>query len=50
MRIQTINVRLPKEIVLWLDTLVKKGIYKSRSEAVRDYARDYTKGKGAENE
>ncbi|MBW2974588.1 ribbon-helix-helix domain-containing protein [Candidatus Woesearchaeota archaeon] len=39
--IQTLNVRLPKEIVLWLDSLIERGIYKSRSEAIRDYSRKY---------
>ena len=39
MQIQTLNVRLPKEMVSWLDSLVSKGIYKSRSEAIRDYVR-----------
>jgi len=43
MKIQTLNVRLPQEIVLWLDSLTKEGIYKSRSEAIREYIRDYIK-------
>jgi len=41
MEIQTVNIRRPKEIVLWLDSLIKRGIYKSRSEAIRDYVRKY---------
>jgi Arc/MetJ-type ribon-helix-helix transcriptional regulator len=48
MKIQTLNVRLPSEIVLWLDSLVHKGIYKSRSEAIRDYSRKYLHEKGAQ--
>lgn len=40
MNIVTINVRFPKEIVAWLDKLVDNGIYKSRSEAIRDFLRD----------
>ncbi|MEA2036657.1 MAG: ribbon-helix-helix domain-containing protein [Nanoarchaeota archaeon] len=46
MKIKTLNVRIPEEIVLWLDSLVVKGVYKSRSEAIRDYARKYLEGKG----
>ncbi len=45
MKIRTLNVRLPREIVDWLDSLVKRGVYKSRSEAIRDYARKYIEGK-----
>ena len=39
MEIDTLHVRLPEEIVEWLDFLVKKGIYKSRSEAIRSFMR-----------
>lgn len=49
MNIQTLNVRIPREIVLWLDSLITRGIYKSRSEAIRDYIRKYLEKK-AENE
>lgn len=41
--IQILNVRLPEDIVKWLDTLVEKNIYNSRSEAVRDFMRDYVR-------
>lgn len=41
MEIEALNIRLPKEIVSWLDSLVKRGIYKSRAEAVRDFSRQY---------
>lgn len=41
-----VNVRLPAEIVQWLDTLVDRGVYKSRSEALRDFCRDYVITKG----
>lgn len=41
MDVEIINVRIPREIADWLDFLVKKGIYKSRSEAIREFARDY---------
>ena len=43
MEIEILNVRLPKEITGWLDSLVKKGIYKSRSEAIREFSREYIK-------
>ena len=40
-KITALNVRLPSELVVWLDSLVKKGFYKSRSEAIRDQLREY---------
>ncbi len=40
MEIEILNVRIPKEVVLWIDGLVKKGIYKSRAEAIREFCRD----------
>jgi Arc/MetJ-type ribon-helix-helix transcriptional regulator len=43
-KIQTINVRLPDDIVKWLDSLVDQGIYGSRAEAIRDFLRDYLGG------
>jgi len=46
MKIRTLNVRLPKEMVSWLDSLVSAGIYKSRSEAIRDYVRKYIEKNG----
>lgn len=45
MKIQTLNVRIPEKIVLWLDSLIENGIYKSRSEAIRDYIRKYLEEK-----
>ena len=41
-----LNVRLPKAVVDWLDKLVEKGIYKSRSEAVREFIRSYVLSRG----
>ena len=46
MDVEIFNVRLPKEIVEWLDSLVKKGIYKSRSEAIREFSRNYVRRQG----
>ncbi len=40
-KVAVINVRLPDEIISWLDVLVEKKIYNSRSEAVREFSRDY---------
>ena len=35
------NVRLPQEIIDWIDGMVVKGLYGNRSEAIRDFLRDY---------
>jgi Arc/MetJ-type ribon-helix-helix transcriptional regulator len=43
-QISILNVRLPRQAVKWLDSLVAKGIYASRSEAIRDFIRDYESG------
>ncbi|MBN1502341.1 ribbon-helix-helix protein, CopG family [Candidatus Woesearchaeota archaeon] len=40
-KVSVVNVRLPEDIVDWLDSLVKKNIYNSRSEAIREFTRDY---------
>ncbi len=39
--IHILNVRLPEEIVEWIDSLVDAGIYGSRSEVVREFIREY---------
>ena len=39
--VEVINVRFPSEIVSILDSLVDKGMYQSRSEAVRDILRNH---------
>ncbi len=41
MKVTVVNVRLPDKIVKWLDSLVEKDIYNSRSEAIRDFSRDF---------
>lgn len=38
---QVLNIRLPDELILELDNLVKKKVFKSRSEAIREFARIY---------
>ena len=39
--IEVLNIRVPKKIVLWLDSLVVRGLYKSRAEAIREFTREY---------
>ena len=36
---QTVQIRLSPEQVISIDQKIKKGIYQSRSEAIRDYIR-----------
>lgn len=43
MEIEILNVRLPSELIKWLDSLVDRGVYKSRSEAIRDFSRNFVK-------
>ena len=43
-KLRILNVRLTLEIITWLDSLVEKEIYSSRSEAVRDFIREYLRG------
>ena len=43
MEIEILNVRLPSELVKWLDSLIDKGLYNSRAEAIRDFLREYVK-------
>ncbi|MBR9675667.1 ribbon-helix-helix protein, CopG family [Candidatus Woesearchaeota archaeon] len=40
---EIVNLRLPIEILNWLDKLVEKKIYKTRSEAIREFSREYLK-------
>ena len=40
-KVRVVNIRLPDEIIKWLDSLVKKNIYNSRSEAIREFSREY---------
>ncbi|MBN1156258.1 ribbon-helix-helix protein, CopG family [Candidatus Woesearchaeota archaeon] len=50
-KIDIVTVRLPKPIVEWLDSLVKKGIYNSRSEIIRDFSREFVeRHQGGKNE
>ena len=38
---EILNIRLPDELILELDNLVQKKVFKSRSEAIREFARAY---------
>lgn len=38
---EILNIRLSQEMVEWIDSLVKKGLYKSRAEVIRDFTRQY---------
>ena len=40
-KVAVINIRLPDEIISWIDSLVQKNIFNSRSEAVREFSREY---------
>jgi metal-responsive CopG/Arc/MetJ family transcriptional regulator len=40
-RTEILNIRLPDELILELDSLVAKKVFKSRSEAIREFAREY---------
>lgn len=39
--LETVNVRLPDEIVRALDQLVERGLFANRSEAIREFCREY---------
>jgi metal-responsive CopG/Arc/MetJ family transcriptional regulator len=41
LRTEVLNIRLPDDLILELDALVDKKAFKSRSEAVREFAREY---------
>ena len=41
MKVEVLNVRLSRQMVAWLDSIVEQGVYKSRSEAIRDYIREF---------
>ncbi|HOI18576.1 MAG TPA: ribbon-helix-helix domain-containing protein [Candidatus Woesearchaeota archaeon] len=36
-----VNIRLPKKVVGWIDSLVDKKAYRSRSELIRNLLREY---------
>jgi Arc/MetJ-type ribon-helix-helix transcriptional regulator len=41
--IHVLNVRLPDDTIQWIDSLVKQGVFNSRSEAIRAFIRDNLK-------
>ncbi len=38
---EAVTVRLPEEVTRILDELIARGLFKSRSEAIREFCRDY---------
>lgn len=38
---ETLTVRLPSEVLAMLDELVKQKLFSSRSEAIREFCREY---------
>lgn len=43
--VEIVNIRLPTELILFLDQLIEKGFYKTRSEAIREFVREYIQKK-----
>lgn len=41
MKTRTLNVRIPQELLSWIDTLVESKIYNNRSEAIRNMIREH---------
>lgn len=39
--ITVVNIRLPKKVVSWIDSLVDKKAYNSRSDLIRNFLREY---------
>jgi len=37
---KTINIRVQKRMLDWIDSLVDEGLFNSRSEAVREFTRE----------
>ncbi|MFP4568274.1 MAG: ribbon-helix-helix domain-containing protein [Candidatus Woesearchaeota archaeon] len=42
---RTLNVRIPSELIEWIDSLVDNKIYNSRSEVIRNLIREYLENK-----
>ena len=40
-KVVVVNVRLPSELIGWIDSLVDKNLYNSRSDAIREFSREY---------
>lgn len=41
----TVNIRLPKEVIDILDRLVARKLFSNRSEAIREFCREYLESK-----
>lgn len=44
-----LNVRLPKQILDWVDELVESGLFNNRSEVIRDFLREYIENQRGKN-
>ena len=42
---ETINVRIPKEILVQIDEIIEKKLYSTRSELIRQFLREYVQTK-----
>ena len=42
---KTVNIRIQKPMVDWIDSLVESGLFSSRSEALREFTREMVDGK-----
>jgi Arc/MetJ-type ribon-helix-helix transcriptional regulator len=45
----TVNVRVPGEIASWIDSLVDKKLFSSRSEVIRHFIREYVQEQKRKN-
>lgn len=39
--LEAVNVRLPDELLKTIDSLIQKGVFANRSEAIREFCREY---------
>lgn len=46
---KVVNVRLPKGLLKAIDELVSRGVFKNRSEALRQFSREYLRDLKTEN-
>lgn len=49
-KIETVSIRLSHELIKNIDVLISKGIYNSRSEAIREFCRNYVLRHRGKNE
>lgn len=39
--IDILNIRLPDDIINWIDSMIEEGIFSTRSEVIREIVRDF---------